>query len=266
MIAGEQLAYPAELIAITGEIEEVGYPRQGCTSEVSVVTGDRGIFAVKYVRGQRFCSYLAHEYKVLQALAGTGLPVSKPYSFVGEWTGTDPECWMVMEHLPGEHIRSLLTETDDPAARHEIIKAFGKALADIQATPPPLTLVEASQPWLERMFCQAWHNLSRYEVEESQELLAALSAERPKPEDAPQTLIHGDFTIDNVLFSDGRVTGIIDWAGGDVGDRRFDLAVALEARPGLFTPVDKVSFYEGYGGLSIDDDDYMFFTDLNKFF
>jgi aminoglycoside phosphotransferase (APT) family kinase protein len=36
-------------------------------------------------------------------------------------------------------------------------------------------------------------------------------------------IVHWDFTPDNVLVRDGRVTGVIDWEGVRPGDPGFDL-------------------------------------------
>lgn len=38
-----------------------------------------------------------------------------------------------------------------------------------------------------------------------------------------QAIVHWDFTPDNVLVRDGRVTGVIDWEGVRAGDPLFDL-------------------------------------------
>ncbi|GGS12327.1 hypothetical protein GCM10008960_42480 [Deinococcus sedimenti] len=48
--------------------------------------------------------------------------------------------------------------------------------------------------------------------------------EQPTP--VATALIHGDLFLDNVMTADGRVTGLIDWAFADVGDPRYDVAVA----------------------------------------
>ena len=67
----------------------------------------------------------------------------------------------------------------------------------------------------------------------------------PPPE--VRTFIHGDFTLDNVLFCDGRVCGVIDWSGCGAGDPRFDIALALATSPELvLEPADLEAFFAGY--------------------
>jgi aminoglycoside phosphotransferase (APT) family kinase protein len=45
-------------------------------------------------------------------------------------------------------------------------------------------------------------------------------------------IVHWYFTPDNVLASDGRVTGVIDWEGARPGDPRFDLVTLAFYAPG----------------------------------
>ncbi|MGZ3609026.1 MAG: phosphotransferase family protein [Ktedonobacteraceae bacterium] len=112
----------------------------------------------------------------------------------------------------------------------------------------------------------AEYNFLHYNTEDSAELLDQLRQHRPLP--IPSTLIHGDFTVDNVLILDGKVTGIIDWAGGGVGDPRYDLALAIRPKEtNLFHVLeDRQAFFEGYGLFNLSDFDYTYFVDLYEFF
>ena len=40
------------------------------------------------------------------------------------------------------------------------------------------------------------------------------------------TLIHGDFWFGNTLWRDGRLSGVVDWAGARIGDPATDVAIA----------------------------------------
>jgi hypothetical protein len=44
---------------------------------------------------------------------------------------------------------------------------------------------------------------------------------------ARRDVVHWDYTLDNVLVDDGRVTGVVDWGGTRSGDRLFDLATLV---------------------------------------
>src|SRR5207248_5153726 len=118
---------------------------------------------------------------------------------------------------------------------------------------------------LDSMLKQARYNLQHYEVDGDAQLLRQL--ERHRPPMVPPTLIHGDFTVDNVLIADGKVSGIVDWAGGAFGDPRYDLALAIRPKEGIFqTSEDIQSFLDGYGTTGLSKGEYDYFVDLYEFF
>lgn len=82
------------------------------------------------------------------------------------------------------------------------------------------------------------------------------------------TLIHGDFTIDNVLVHDGKISGVIDWSGGAFGDPRYDVSLAVRPKPNAFQDrLDLDIFFKGYGKELITCDDFTYFADgLYEFF
>ncbi len=141
---------------------------------------------------------------------------------------------------------------------------FGAALADIHATPCPLELKEQVGPWLNRMLDQAEINLKNGMSDGSESLLSNLQPHKPIFE--TEKLIHGDFTIDNVLIHEGNVTGIIDWGGGALGDARYDLALAIRPKPPIVTKADAEAFYRGYGKRKLTDEEFRYFVDLYEFF
>lgn len=67
----------------------------------------------------------------------------------------------------------------------------------------------------------------------------------------PPTLIHGDLNLENVLVSNGAVTGLIDWSGGDLGDPRYDVALALLSDEELELDDEMLAaFASGYGAVT----------------
>jgi aminoglycoside phosphotransferase (APT) family kinase protein len=80
----------------------------------------------------------------------------------------------------------------------------------------------------------------------SRELLERCQAAvRRFGERVPETraIVHWDFTPDNVLVRDGRVTGVIDWEGVRAGDPLFDLVTLAFYAPGTLL------FEESLAGL-----------------
>jgi aminoglycoside phosphotransferase (APT) family kinase protein len=90
-----------------------------------------------------------------------------------------------------------------------------------------------------------------------------------QPDPVAPTLIHGDYTIDNVLVEGATVTGIVDWSAGAAGDPRHDLALATGAKQeafGLQREADLQAFYSGYGGQRLSDNELEYFLGLDEFF
>src|SRR5699024_388531 len=89
-----------------------------------------------------------------------------------------------------------------------------------------------------------------------------------KPNQFKQTLIHGDYTIDNVLVHNGVISGVIDWAGGAYGDPRYDVSLAVRPKPNAFENVlERELFFEGYGGKIIKNEEFDYFVNgLYEFF
>jgi aminoglycoside phosphotransferase (APT) family kinase protein len=70
-----------------------------------------------------------------------------------------------------------------------------------------------------------------------------------------QFLVHGDYQHFNILWCDGRLSGVVDWPnagtgnrGSDVGHCRLNLAVLFDAR----TAADYLVLYERAAGVRVD--------------
>lgn len=249
---------PRSIRDLIGAVRQLHYPAgQGATSTVVFATTDRGVFVIKRAEGEQFVGWLAQEWHVLHALARSDLPVPRAIHF--EHDGSD-QAWLVMSRLPGVPLREALEQTRDRAKRERLLHNWGAALAAIHRTVAPPELTDQTS-WLDRVLAQAEYNLIRYEVDGSPELLAQLQADRPAP--ITPTLIHGDWTLDNTLVTDQMVAGVIDWAGGTLGDPRYDLALAMDDLP---DPTDQIVFRQGYGERSLSPDEQRYFVDLYEFF
>lgn len=253
---------PMEISDFVGEIEEITYPKQGYTSNVGILETLNGVkFVVKRTRGEQFCNWLKREAYVLDVLKDTSLPVPRLLKFV---EGKD-ESWTLTQFMEGQTLRSYLLNEQSEERRHEVIYQFGKILKDIHSTICPSEL-KGEGRWLEQMLETAEYNLLHYQTDGSAELLQRLKEK--KPAFVEQTLIHGDFTIDNVLVKDGKISAVIDWSGGAFGDPRYDTALAIRPKQNAFeNESDRVVFFEGYGQKLITDAEYQYFEEgLYNFF
>ncbi|MEK3796862.1 aminoglycoside phosphotransferase family protein [Peribacillus sp. FSL H8-0477] len=254
---------PDEIKNYLSTIHSIRFPTQGYTSDVGIIESNKGCFALKRAKGEQFTRWLHRERMVLNGLAQTSLPIPTVILFI-ELTA-QKESWLLIDFLEGETLRMALSKEKNKEKREEMIFNFGKLLYQIHATPCPEEL-KYEKSWLEEMLIQAAFNLEYYQVDGTQDILKYIKTTIPP--DVKPTLIHGDFTIDNVLVCNGMVTGVIDWSGGAHGDPRYDLSLAIRPKPNAFeSERDKQIFFEGYRGKMIDHDVYDYFVNgLYEFF
>lgn len=230
---------PDEIREYLKSIDSIKFPRQAYTSNVAIIHNYQGSYALKRTKGEWFCSLLKKEVSVLNCLAKeTKLLIPKVILFVEQ--NQDRQCWALFEFLQGETIRVALKDEKNKEIRNEIIFSFGKFLADIHSTPCPKELIH-SKNWLGQMLSQAHNNLINNEVDGNKELLEKVK--KNKPDNYKQTLIHGDYTIDNVLVSNREITGVIDWGGGAYGDPRYDVSLAIRPKPNVFEKEIEKQFF-----------------------
>jgi aminoglycoside phosphotransferase (APT) family kinase protein len=73
---------------------------------------------------------------------------------------------------------------------------------------------------------------------------------------SPEVLTHCDFWSGNVVWRDGRLTGIVDWSAGSRGPRGFDLGWCRLDLVLLFDEQiadDFLAAYEGSAGQAVDE-------------
>ncbi|MGE8205923.1 phosphotransferase family protein [Heyndrickxia sp. NPDC080065] len=255
---------PIEIKQYVESINSIKFPRQGYTSDVGIIETEQKLYVLKRTKEELFCSWLNREVSVLNCLSNeTTLPIPKVVKFV------EQECksqsWALIEFLEGQTLRAAIQQENNEKKRQELIFNFGKILNQIHSTPCPNMLVH-ERPWLEEMLFQAEYNLKSNQASGTEELLEKIKID--KPNGYKQTLIHGDFTIDNVLVQNGTISGVIDWGGGTYGDPRYDVSLAIRPKPNIFeNEIDKQIFFEGYGEKIIDNKEYDYFVNgLYEFF
>lgn len=76
---------------------------------------------------------------------------------------------------------------------------------------------------------------------------------------------HGDFALPNIILADGRLTGILDWATGRVGDRHRDLVVVADSLAHNCGPGFMAAFLAAYGGPPLDANKMRYFAAIDQF-
>jgi aminoglycoside phosphotransferase (APT) family kinase protein len=171
---------------------------------------------------------VAKEQRWLPVLAPQ-LPLAVPVPVAqGAPTEEFPYPWGVAQWLPG-HMATLDGLDDADEAARELAR-FVRSLRAVDATGGPHHARGRSIRSGDRLVRDGIAGLDG-EVD-GDALLAVWAEAIGAPEhDGPPTWFHGDLSYLNVLETDGRVSGIIDWGTCGVGDPAIDMIVAWSLLP-----------------------------------
>jgi aminoglycoside phosphotransferase (APT) family kinase protein len=178
----------------------------------------------------------ARELWPISAARGVGIPV--PAVLVVEHLDLHGEAIsvQVQQRLPGRSVYEVFRDRSDDRLR-SLTRIAGAVLARIHAIQPPGAgpIRPDGEPWGPPS--RPSGALVTAMVERTQHLMgagldrtllvaavdAAVAAESML-DDAPVSLIHGDWRTTNVLTDGGSITGVVDWEGARGGDAAADLA------------------------------------------
>lgn len=184
------------------------------------------------------------EFRVLQALHGTQVPVAQPLHLC-EDASIVGSMFYLMAFVDGQIFWDPSLPDQTPAERAEVYTAIVDALAALHAIDPAAVgLADYGKPgnYFERQL-RRW--TEQYRASETRPIAAmdalidALPARCPD-DDGAVALAHGDFRIDNLMFhrDDARVIAIVDWELSTLGHPLADLgyfcmALRLPRNPAL---------------------------------
>lgn len=252
---------PPELAEHVPAQARLTYPHQGMTSDVAFAEHDGVVVVVKRCAHRVYLDWLRREQRVLRALGGAGLPIPQFIAYA-EADGADTRVgWLITSRLAASPLLAVAVDAA-PARRNALFRRLGELVRRLHATPVPAQLLE-SGTWLARQLAQARENLPWCDGTAA----GLVELERSQPAAVPETLIHGDLSLDNVLVDEHDELHLIDWAGGGSGDPRLDIALALSTEPELVLSAEMLdAFYAGYGAAPLDENIRDWFVRLYDFF
>lgn len=194
---------------------------------------------------------VAGEVEVLGHLARLDLPAPRLLAAdaTGAETGGRPA--MVLARLAG---RIELAPPDPPAW----LRQMAEALARVHAAPAPPSVRSTSPsvppPWMERPGPPSWSTRPAL-WERALTIVWDEPAPPPPPGRDRPVLVHGDYQHYNLLWSRGRLTGIVDWSpphgrplDSDLGHCRLNLVLLY----GTDAADRFLRAYEAVTGLTVD--------------
>lgn len=169
------------------------------------------------------------EYKVIKALAGTGVPVA-PALALCEDTAVIGTAFYVMAFVEGRVLRRLDLPGMTAADRAKTYDAMNDSLARIHNVDiAKAGLTDFGRPgnYFARQFSR-WAR--QYEASKTEEIpaMTRLMAwlETNMVEDDRTTLVHGDYRLENMIFDPAgpKVLAVLDWELATLGNPLSDLA------------------------------------------
>ena len=179
------------------------------------------------------------EYRVMDALQGTEVPVPDTVAACDDHgvVGSD---FYVMERVRGDVLRDEEPERfADPAQREQVGHELVDTLAAIHGVDvEAVGLAAFGRPtgYTDRQV-ERWRKQLAWAFEVTADEREVPELDRVgqwladnAPEDHPETLVHGDFKLDNVVFAPGtppELAAVLDWEMATLGDPRADLGWLL---------------------------------------
>jgi aminoglycoside phosphotransferase (APT) family kinase protein len=197
---------------------------------------------------------VADEFAVLAAMHAAGIEVPRPL-----WVEQDANALgaplIVTERVPGRQIIDLKLDVVGEGAE-DCVRQLARMLAQIHAVDPRRAGVGATD--LERPVQQHIRGLlERFEEQwrrrrlgPSPTIAAGFAWMKSNiPDDLPgPVIVHGDATVRNMLFEDGRATALLDWETWHLGDPGEDLAYCRMDVERFMPWAEFLAEYHAHGG------------------
>lgn len=171
------------------------------------------------------------EYRVMQALAGTGVPVPEVLHLADAATSPSRRAFFVMRYLPGRIFWDpALPECAKPerAAIYDAMNAALAALHDVDVNA--VGLGDYGRPG--NYFARQLDRWSKQYLacvpapsDAMSDIMRWLAANMPA-DDGQVSLVHGDWRMDNMIFQPDapQIAGVLDWELSTLGHPMADLA------------------------------------------
>lgn len=175
------------------------------------------------------------EFRVQKALAGSGVPVAKMH-LLCEDESVIGSAFYVMQHVGGRIFFDPRLPDVPKAQRSFIINDMNRILAALHAIDPASVGLSDFGPPGNYIARQTARWSQQYIASETGEipamtrLIAALQERLEGAQgDGERTLVHGDYRIDNMIFSttEPRCLAVLDWELSTIGHPLADLASVI---------------------------------------
>ncbi|NWJ06605.1 ACD11 dehydrogenase, partial [Crypturellus undulatus] len=172
------------------------------------------------------------EYQVQKALFSAGFPVPEPLMYCSDASVIGTEFY-VMQHVQGRIFRDVSLSEVGPAERSALYVAMIETLALLHSLDLKSLGLQGygRGPGYCRRQVSTWkkqYDAAAHTDIPAMNQLAEWLANNLPPDDNEETLVHGDFRIDNIIFhpTEARVLAVLDWELSTTGHPLTDFAYA----------------------------------------
>lgn len=225
---------------------DVRHHQEGHSNETLFVTwGERELVVRRPPPGDTAenAHDVLREYRVIDALQDTNVRVPRTVLACEDTSVIGSEFYAMARH-EGDVLRNdEPARFADPSARERIGHEAVDRLAEIHQVdhdavglesgdfgyPPGFTERQVKR-WSEQLTWAFEVTTDEREVDALHEVMEWLKNNVPADEEHPDTLVHGDYKLDNLLFAPGsepEITAIFDWEMSTLGDPFTDLGWLL---------------------------------------
>ncbi|XP_051817542.1 acyl-CoA dehydrogenase family member 11 [Antechinus flavipes] len=170
------------------------------------------------------------EFHVQKALFSNGFPVPKPLLYCNDVSVIGTEFY-VMEHIQGRIFRDFTLPGVSPAERSALYVAMIETLARLHSLNIQTLGLEVygkGEGYCKRQV-STWtkqYQAAAHQTIPAMNQLSVWLMENLPDQDKEQSLVHGDFKIDNLIFhpKEARVIAVLDWELSTIGHPLSDLA------------------------------------------